>query len=168
MSNKIILGVKNETINLLKSQILLEFSASVQYLNSSSWCEINGYLNSASFLKRQSDEERNHMLKIFQYLLDIGVQAEHPLNFEVENNFSSFRNVFQHAMNSESVVTNFVRNFADHCHEVSDYSTLKIINWFVEEQIEEEKTMQKILGFFDLLGEDKLSLYHVDLEIGKM
>ncbi|HYG40309.1 MAG TPA: ferritin-like domain-containing protein, partial [Cytophagales bacterium] len=65
-------SLTEEIENVLNEQIKLEAASSAVYLAMASWCERNGFLNSANFFFKQSDEERGHMLKIFKYVCDQG------------------------------------------------------------------------------------------------
>ena len=65
-------SLSEEMEALLNEQIKMEAYSSAIYLSMSSWCNQNGYDNSSQYLEKQSCEEREHMLKIFRYVNDMG------------------------------------------------------------------------------------------------
>src|SRR5918998_450429 len=83
---------------VLNDQIRKEAHSSALYLSMASWCERNGFDNSADHFYKQSDEERQHMLKIFKYVLDLGGTAVSPTILDVKFEFNSFREVFEEAL----------------------------------------------------------------------
>ena len=64
------MSIKVESMDLLNGQIKMEAHASATYLAMASWCEQNGFFTSAKFFFKQAEEEREHMMKIFNFLVD--------------------------------------------------------------------------------------------------
>ena len=70
--------ISKKILNLLHDQIAMEANASNYYLYISSWCKVNGYDGASSFFQHHSTEERDHMLKIIQYLNDLKIHTVIP------------------------------------------------------------------------------------------
>ena len=81
-------SLTQETEDLLNRQILMEGTSSASYLSMASWCDKSGFSVSADFLYRHSEEERQHMLKLFGYINDAGGHALHPEITNIPHNFN--------------------------------------------------------------------------------
>jgi len=150
----------------LNSQISLEAQSSFTYLAMASWADVNGYANSSKFLFAQSAEERDHMLKLFNYINDAGGHALAP-NVSVTNkDYQSLESLFQDTLKNEQLVTKSINDLVDLCLQERDHSTHNFLQWYVAEQHEEEKSFRSILDLFKIIGTDGKGLYHIDKEIG--
>jgi ferritin len=156
------------TEKLLNTQIGLEGISSAYYLAMASWCDKSGYATSADFLYRHTEEERQHMLKIFHYVNDAGGHAIHPDITGVQYDFNSLREVFETILNHEVTVTKAINEIVDHCFQIKDYTTFHFLQWFVTEQREEETLARRAVELFDIIGEDGVGLWTIDNEIGKL
>ena len=146
----------------------MEAEASAKYLAMASWCDRNGYRNSAAYFIKQSNEERSHMLKIFNYLMTVGGTAVSPEVAPVKQEFASFRSVFEMALQSEIAVTQSINRIVTQSRREEDYATENFIQWFVKEQVEEEDNARRALELFDVIGEDGTGRYHIDKAIYKL
>src|SRR4051794_33751158 len=98
-------SLKEEIEILLNNQVKMEAEASSKYLAMASWCDRNGFRNAAKYFMKQSEEEREHMVKIFNYLMFVGGTAVSPEISAVKQEFPTFRSVFESALQSEIAVT---------------------------------------------------------------
>ena len=112
-----------ETEKMLNNQILLEGKSSSYYLSMASWCDKEGYSTSADFLYRHSEEERQHMLKIFGYINDAGGHALQPEIGQIPHDFSSIREIFELILDHEIGVTQSINDLVDHCFSIRDFAT---------------------------------------------
>lgn len=158
-------SLTEDTEKLLNDQIRMEALSSAAYLSMASWCEMTGYENSAKFLYMHSEEERQHMLKLFHYINDAGGHAIQPDITELKHYFSSLKEVFEEILNHEIEVTVSINNIVDHCYKIKDYTTMSFLNWYVEEQREEETLARRAVELFDIIGEDGMGLWTIDKEI---
>ena len=152
----------------LNDQVAMEAYASNYYLSMASWCELTGYDGSAKQLYQQAEEERMHMQKIIQYLNEIGVGATVPAVKQPPSSFKTLESIFKTALKNEQAVTTSFNKMVDLAQKDKDHATFTFLQWFVNEQVEEEKKMETILQKFDLLGRDKIAVYEVDKIIGTM
>lgn len=152
----------------LDAQIALESNASNTYLAMASWCEVTGYDGSAAFFYSQAEEERQHMLKFIHYLNDVGSVATIPGTKPPASDFKSLETMIKTALNNEKIVTKAIHNIVDIAQKERDHSTFAFIEWFVNEQVEEEKQFETILQKFDLLGRDKLAVHEIDKILGTL
>lgn len=146
----------------LNDQSALEANASNTYLAMASWCEITGYDGSAAFFYVQAEEERQHMLKFIHYLNDIGISAIIPGTKSPASNFKSLETIIKTALNNEQIVTKAIHKMVELAQKEKDHSTYAFLEWFVNEQVEEEKKFETVLQKFDLIGRDKLAINEID------
>jgi ferritin len=160
-------SLSEEIEKLLNEQVRREAISSFNYLAISSWCERNGYVHSARFFELQSDEERAHMKKIFNYISSVGGTAIVPEITNIAQEFDSFKSVFEIALEQEIAITHSINNIVDKCYKAKDYTTASFLDWFINEQVEEEATARRCLEIFDLVGEEGVGKILIDREIGK-
>ncbi len=146
----------------------MEAEASAMYLSMSSWCDRNGFDYSAGYFKKQSDEEREHMLRLFKFVSDMGGRAVSPNISNIQVEFETFRSVFEQALQQEIAVTQSFNRMADKCQKTKDYVTFTFLQWFLKEQIEEEYIARRALELFEVIGEDGTGLYEIDKRVPKI
>ncbi|MCP4522520.1 MAG: ferritin [Cytophagales bacterium] len=157
-----------EMVKVLNQQVALEALSSAKYLAAAAWCGSMGYDNSSEFFFKQAEEERMHMLKIFRYICDLGGKAISPSVADVNVEFNSLRDVFEFTLDSEIMVSESINGIVKQARIENDYPTENFIQWFVEEQIEEEFVARRAVELFDLMGEDKLAIFMIDERIPKI
>ncbi|MBC8517024.1 MAG: ferritin [Nitrosopumilus sp.] len=146
----------------LNDQVTLEASASNSYLAMASWCEVIGYQGAADYFYAQSDEERTHMLKIVHYLNDMGATASIPATKAPLSSYKSLEGLIKTALKNEQTVTKAIHKMVEITQKEKDHSTYAFLEWFVNEQVQEETKFETILQKFDLLGRDKLAIHEID------
>lgn len=152
----------------LNMQVKMEGASSQFYLSFASWCEKEGYANSAAFLYKHSDEERMHMMKIFRYINQSGGHALAPEITDVQHHFSTLREVFETVLEHEVAVTRSINSLVDFSMQQKDYATFQFLQWFVAEQREEEELARRVIELFDIIGEQGHGLWLIDKAIGKL
>ncbi|GAA5039967.1 ferritin [Marivirga lumbricoides] len=161
-------SLTEETEKMLNQQIVMEGKSSAYYLSMASWCETKGYINSSKFLYEHATEERDHMLKLFSYINEAGGHALQPAISEIRHDFNSLREVFELILEHEIKVTQSIHSLVDHCFSTKDFTTFNFLQWFVTEQREEETMARRALEIFDIIGEDGMGLWYIDIELGKL
>ena len=146
----------------LNDQVTLEASASNSYLAMASWCEVTGYQGAANYFYVQSDEERAHMLKIVHYLNSLGTITTIPATRATISSYKSLEVLINTALKNEQAVTKAIHNMVEIAQKEKDHSTYVFLEWFVNEQVQEETKFETILQKFDLLGRDKLGINEID------
>ncbi len=149
----------------LNQQIAFEGYASFLYLSMATWCDHKGLQGCAKFLQRQSDEERMHMMKIFEYLSDVDGFAKTPGISEPPHEFKTVQEVFQSVYEHEKKVTQSINKLVALANKEDDYATQTFLQWYVNEQREEESQMRTVLDRITLIGDGPQSLYFIDKEM---
>ncbi len=152
----------------LNEQIALEHESSQYYLSMASWAEVKGYHGITKFLYLQSDEERAHMLKLFHYINERGGHALVPDAKIPPKSFQTIQEIFEQVLKHEIKVSGEINELVDMCQKEKDYTTNNFLQWYVAEQIDEERTARNILDKLALIGSDKGGLYLFDNELGAM
>ena len=161
-------SLSEETEEKLNKQVEMEGLSSASYLSMASWCDTKGYIRSAEFLYRHSDEERQHMLKLIGYINNAGGHALQPEITGIKHDYNSLREVFEEILHHEIKVTHSINDIVDHCFKIKDYATFNFLQWFVTEQREEETLARRAVELFDIIGEEGIGLWTIDQEIAKL
>ena len=157
--------ISEKMAKALNDQIGLEGYASFLYLSMASWCDKEGLEGCANFLHRQSEEEREHMLKIFHYLTEVDQHALTPQIEQPPHEFESVQALFKQVYAHEQKVTQAIHQLVAVATLDNDYSTISFLQWYIEEQREEENLMRTILDKIKLIGNGPMSLYYIDKEL---
>ena len=162
-------SLKEDIEVLLNAQAKMEADASNKYLAMASWLERNGFENSGEYLYAQAEEERQHFLKIFRYINEVGGAAVTSIAGEVKQEYADLKSVFEEALHSEISVTNSINKLVGQCRANNDYATENFLMWFVKEQREEEKNARRALELFELIDVNSANgLFLLDKEIAKI
>ncbi len=158
----------SEKINeILNEQINKEFYSGYLYLSMSAQMKELGLNGFASWMKHQAKEEVEHGLKIFDYLIDrnsfVTLKQIKMPEYEFKGILSVFNIVYEH----EKCITNSIMSVAKKAEEECDRTTLAFVDWFIEEQVEEEEAVKNIIKRLEMFGEDKIALFLMDKELGE-
>lgn len=156
------LSIHVEIMDMLNRQIEKEAHSSSVYLAMASWCDHNALTNSARFFYDQSLEEREHMMRIFNFINDNGGTAYSPEVSNINHDYNSLEEIFESALDQEIAITKSIHNIVYKCRQVQDLTSEYFLQWFIKEQMEEEQTIRKILELFDLMGTEGLGLKLLD------
>ena len=149
----------------LNQQIVLEGYASFLYLSMATWCANEGLDGCEKFMHRQSEEERMHMLKIFEYMNEVDAMALTPAIAQVPHQFGTPQKMFDMVYKHEQKVTKSIHDLLKIAKAESDYTTENFLQWYIAEQREEENLMRSILDKIKLIGKSPMALYYIDKEI---
>ena len=149
----------------LNAQLEKEGYASFLYLSMASWLDHKGLNGAAQFMYRQSNEERDHMMRIFDYLLEMDQKAVVPSISQPPSDFDSVQKLFANAYEHEQSVTASINTLVDLSIKENDHATNNFLQWYVEEQREEEALMRQIMDTISLIGDGPQSLYFIDKEL---
>ncbi|MFA6150761.1 MAG: ferritin [Chitinophagaceae bacterium] len=158
--------LQNNIQEALNNQVKLEAASSQAYLAMAVWAEIQPGLDGVSeFFFQQSDEERVHMLKLVRFINERGGFAAIPALEKPMVTFPSLKKLFEEYLKHELQVSASINDLVDLALTEKDYATHNFIQWYVSEQIEEEKTARVLNDKLELIGEDKSGLYLFDRDI---
>ncbi len=156
--------VMQEAIN---EQINNELFASYSYLSMSAWCEHQQFTGCALWMRMQSDEERNHALRLHDFLLARNARVMMKPIAQPTVDFESVAAVFEMALAQEQEVTAQIDKLYELAFKEKAFAALVELEWFITEQVEEEKTAREIVHKFKLVKDDPASLLDLDRELGE-
>ncbi len=160
--------LKEAMIKQLNAQINLELFSANLYLQMSAWCEQNALEGAAAFFRVHSDEEMSHMHRLFHYMNE---RSALPLIGAVaapSHQFDSLLDVFQQSYQHEQQVTEKINHLAQFAMTSQDYATFHFLQWYITEQIEEERLFKGILDKLNLVGSRGEPLFFIDKELAKL
>jgi ferritin len=150
----------------INGQINAEFSASYSYLAMSAYCERQNFLGCAKWLRVQSREEYGHGMKLFEFLLARNGKVELKPLPGPSVDFPSVADVFHHALQQEEEVSQQIDRLYELAFKEKAFAALVELQWFLTEQVEEERTAREIVAKFNLLKGDAAALLDLDRELG--
>lgn len=150
----------------LNNQVLMEAQSSQAYLAMASWAEIQpGLKGVTQFFFRHADEERMHMLKLVHYINERGGFAVIPALQQPALTFVSLKKAFEELMSHELKVSESINNLVELALREKDYATHNFLQWYVMEQMEEERLARECNDKLEMIGDDKSGLYLFDRDI---
>jgi len=150
----------------LNNQVAMEAESSQAYLAMASWSEIQPGLDGITdFFYMQSDEERVHMLKLIRYINERGGFAVVPALPQPNITFQSLQRIFQEFLKHEIKVSESINDIVDLALKEKDFSTHNFLQWYVSEQVEEERLARTLNDKLELVGDDKGGIYLFDRDI---
>lgn len=150
----------------INRQINSELSASYAYLAMSAFCENRNFPGCARWLRVQSQEEHGHALRLLDFLLARNGKAELKGFTGQATEFPSIAAVFEVALRQEAEVSGQIDTLYELAFKEKSFAALAELNWFLTEQVEEEKIARQIVAKFQLVGNDPASLLEIDRELG--
>ena len=158
--------ISNKMNDALNAQIAREMNSSNLYLAMSAYCRAEGYNGFAAWLAMQAREELGHAMKFIHYLGEQNARVKIAAMDAPPFDFGSPAKVFQKTLAHEQKITASVHALVELAQKEKDYATQNMLQWFVNEQVEEEGHVLDILGKIAMLGEEPRGLYLLDRELG--
>ena len=146
-------------------QIRIEAETSQIYLAMACWAEVKGLEGVAGFMYNQSNEERDHMLKLVKFINERGGHAQVSALKAPNVTFTSFKEMFEKLFEHEVFVSSSINELVHITLQEKDYATHNFLQWYVAEQIEEEAVARTILDKINMICDDKggLYLFYIDI-----
>ncbi|CAN5689224.1 MAG: ferritin [Acidimicrobiia bacterium] len=147
-------------------QVTLELWASISYLQISAWFESKDLPGMASWMRIQSGEEIGHALRFMDFLLARGNSLTIGTVESPKPTYGSAKAAFEAALEQERTVTKAIRELYAMASKEKDAESFPLLDWFLTEQVEEEDSVQKIVGQLRLAGQNGSALLMLDRELG--
>ena len=149
---------------LLNEQINKEFYSAYLYLGMAVYYDgmnLEGYAN---YYTIQAQEERDHAMLFLQYMQNNGLKVTLEAIGKPDKAFDSLLAPMEIAAEHERYVTALINDIYAAAQEDKDYRTMKFLDWFVDEQMEEEKSADSMIARYKLFGQDPRGLYLLNQE----
>jgi ferritin len=150
----------------INEQINNELFSSYSYLSMAAYCEHQQFTGCARWMRLQSQEEYAHAMRLYDFMIVRNCQVELRPIAQPQVDFESVPHVFQEAFSQEQTVTQQIDTLFELALKEKAFAALVELEWFVKEQVEEEKTARDIVHKFMLVKEDPAALLDLDRELG--
>lgn len=130
--------ISNKMVNTINDQIRFELVSAYLYLSMAAWFENENLPGMASWMYAQASEEQEHAMKFFKYLIEVGARVELEAIEKPEVEFESALDVFEKSLAHEKIVTGRINKMYELALEEKDYPTQILLQWYINEQVEEE------------------------------
>lgn len=152
---------------LIQDQIKNEWYSAYLYLSMAAWFEAQNLEGFAHWMYKQSGEEQEHGKKMFDFLIDRGAKVVLQAIPQPPADFASPVDCFQKSYEHEQKVTALINGIADQADKANDHPTKVFIQWFITEQVEEEKNASHILDILKKIPPSSGAIYQLDHQLGK-
>jgi ferritin len=131
------------------------------------WCEHHNFLGAASWLRAQSAEEHGHGMRLFNFVLARNVEPKLRDIPAPAGDYKSLGDVFERALTQEQSVSKAIDALYELAFKEKMFAAMAELQWFITEQVEEEKTVREIVGKIKMVANDPASLLDLDRELGE-
>lgn len=150
----------------LSEQLNHEFYSAYLYLAMAAYCSNADFNGAATWLEAQYEEEILHATKIYRYLIEQGVALRLAQIDEPPSEFGTLLDVFKASLEHEQSMSTRLNELSDLALAAKDHATYNLLQWFVNEQVEEEATVSGIIAKLRLVKDDGYGLLMIDNELG--
>ncbi len=150
----------------INGQINAEMHSAYLYLSMASWFEARSLNGFAHWMRTQYMEETMHAMKFYNFLCERGGRVLLKPIGEVPTEWKDQIEVFEEVVKHEALVTGLINKLVRLARELDDYATDSFLNWYVDEQVEEEDTAGAIVAKLKLIANDGMGILQMDGELG--
>lgn len=158
--------IRSEVEKALAEQINQELTAAYTYLAMAAWFDRQSLDGFAHWMQLQYQEETAHGMRLFRYLLDRGGRLELAGIGKPRTEYDSVREVFEAALRQEQENTRSINDLYELAGQLNDYATISHLQWFLDEQVEEEKSIEDILALLERAGGEPSALLYLNDKMG--
>ncbi|MGD2039768.1 MAG: ferritin [Anaerolineae bacterium] len=151
----------------LNEQIKEELASAYIYLSMAAYCESINLGGFANWMEAQAGEEQEHAMKFYNFIHDRGGRVKLLALPQPPTEFEGPTDVFEKTLEHEQYITGCIHDLYALAVEENDYASLGILQWFVDEQVEEEKTAGDILELLKKIGDKGQGLFMLDRQLAQ-
>jgi len=159
--------IKKEVLDALNEQINAESYSAYMYLSMAAYFESMGLSGFANWMKVQYQEEAAHALKFFNYVTDRGGRVVLKAIDQVPVDFDGIVDVYEKTLVHENHVSDLINNLVNVAVTANDHASQSFLKWFVDEQVEEEANVEKILAMLKLINGQGNGIFMMDRELAQ-
>jgi ferritin len=159
--------LSNKLEKALNDQINLEFCSAYAYLGMAAYFDQTPFTGFAKWMQLQSKEELGHANRFFKYIVERGGKVTLKAISEPKGEYKSPLEAFQASLGHEQKVSAAICAIYELATAEKDYATLSFLKWFLDEQVEEEKSVGEIIAKLELVGDNRNGLYQIDQQAGR-
>lgn len=159
--------IKKEVLDALNEQINAESYSAYMYLSMAAYFENMGLSGFAHWMKIQYQEESAHALRFFNYVTERSGKVTLKAISQVPVDFDGIVDVFEKTLVHEVHVTGLINNLVNVAISANDHASQSFLRWFVDEQVEEESNVEKILATLKLINGQGDGIFMMDRELSQ-
>lgn len=157
--------VSEKLFEKINSQINFEYHSANIYQAMAAYCDSEELKGFANFFQVQVEEERFHASRFYTYVNDMQGRVTIKGMPDPQNDFESIADVFKAALEHEKIVTRRIYDLMDIATDEREHATISFLKWFIDEQVEEENTLNNIIKRLERIKNDVNALYVLDTEL---
>lgn len=150
----------------INEQINKELFSEYLYISMQAWFANENLDGMANWMKAQSQEEHFHAMKFFDYLIERGGKVELLAIDKPEVDFGNPLKAFKAALEHEKFITKSINELMDLAIAENDHASKGFLNWYVDEQVEEESSVDRVVNQLKMIGENMHGIFMLDRELG--
>ncbi|MFA6455496.1 MAG: ferritin [Bacteroidota bacterium] len=158
--------LESKVLKTMNEQINKELFSSYLYLSMSAYCESENFPGCAKWLSVQSEEEREHAMKIYHFVHERGGRVELDTIEKPKSDFKNLPQLFAQVLQHEQKVSASITALYETAMKANDYASQIMLQWFITEQVEEEKNANEIVDMLKKIGDSPVSLMMFDRQLG--
>ena len=158
--------IQKEIEGAINGQINQEFGASYAYLGMAAYFETNNLTGFAHWCVVQQEEENQHAMRLFRYLLDRGGNISLEKIKKPRQDYKNPQEVFEVALSHEQANTKSINHLYELASTFNDHATMSHLQWFLNEQVEEEKMVGELVSLIKMAGSDVNALLYLNDKLG--
>ncbi len=159
--------LKKNIEKAINKQINAELWSGYLYLSMASYFDSISLGGFSNWMKMQAQEEVNHAMRFYNHVVERGGQVKLDAIDKVPTEWKSPLHVFEETYKHEQKVTNLIENLVDLAEKEKDRATLNMLQWFIDEQVEEEDSADEMVQKLKLIGDSGNGLFMLDRELGQ-
>ncbi len=157
--------IDKEIEEAINKQINEELYSSYLYLSMSAYFENIGLRGFANWMYVQYQEEKDHAMKFYRYLIERGGRVKLYAIKEPPHEWDSPLHAFEETLKHEKHITECINNLVDLAEKKKDRATFNLLQWYVDEQVEEEANDEEIIQMLKMIGDQGHGLLMLDREL---
>ena len=159
--------LSNRVEEAMNKQLAMELRSAYVYLSMSAWAESQSLPGMGRWLRSQSQEEVDHAMRFFDFINDRDASVSLETLEQPSKDFGSPLAVFEDALGHEKAVSAAIADLYTIVVEEKDYASQAWLDWFVTEQVEEEKSVGRIVDSLRRIGDRGDALFFLDKELAE-
>lgn len=149
----------------INSQIQAEFDSSYLYLSVAAWFEDVDLPGCAHWMEKQAEEEWEHGMKFYKYLVSRGGRVVLAPIADPKKEWKDAEEAFEEVLAHEEEVTSLIYGMVELAEKEKDHATRSMLNWFIDEQVEEEESAGEILARLKNSGNSAMACHMLDRDL---
>jgi len=159
--------ISKKMVDAINDQIQHELYSSYLYLSMAAHFDAENLAGFSNWMKVQTNEEREHAMKFYEYLYERGASVTLKAIQQPPTKFKKPLDVFHQVLEHEQKVTSLIEKLYELALKEKDYGTQVMLQWFITEQVEEEKNVMEIISQLEMAGDSPAMLMMLDRKLGE-